>query len=307
MASADPVKLTWKQVESAPLRFVSDHGTAVVDDNTAYFSYAHHIYSFSLPDNKWTELPQCSYQDFGMTVINSKLTTVGGYGVTKTNILLSLISGCWKEVLPPMPTGRAQPATAMILTFLVVAGGVKDSPSGTDLVEVLNTDTLHWSTARSLPRALSSPQMIHCGRHLYLTHNATAFSCSVEELLKSCKPTSTNNREGCSIWTRLADIPVKDDSSLATLKGHVLTIGGNKAVLGCHPTSAIHSYNGTTNSWSVTECIPTSRYSVLTAVLSSNGVINMVVVGGWNNGLPTNDTFIGSSLLTKSSNSCLIM
>ena len=45
-----------------------------------------------------------------------------------------------------------------------------------------------------------------------------------------------------------------------------------------NPTGAIHCYNVITNSWSVIGEMPTPRYSVLAAVLSSN---DLVVVGGW--------------------------
>ena len=56
----------------------------------------------------------------------------------------------------------------------------------------------------------------------------------------------------------------------------MLSIGGSDAK--GNPTGAIHCYDVATNSWSVICEIPTPRYQVLTAVLSSN---ELVVVGGW--------------------------
>ena len=114
--------------------------------------------------------------------------------------------------------------------------------------------------------------MTTCGGCLYLADDkSNVFSCSVEYLLKS-----TNSSDGGSVWTRLASIPVEEDSTLATLRGRVLAIGGY--VDDDDPTGAIHCYDVATNSWSVIGEIPTPRFVVLTAVLPSN---ELVVVGGY--------------------------
>ena len=76
------------------------------------------------------------------------------------------------------------------------------------------------------------------------------------------------------MWTRLASIPTPWYSSLATLKGWILAIGG---AYGNTPTGTIHCYDVATNSWSVIGEIPSQGYGVLTAVLTSNEVL---VVGG---------------------------
>ena len=246
----------------------------MVRGSTAYFSSGHNVYSYTVPENKWTKLPQCKYERFAMAVINDALTTIGGrhhQGAT-TNTLLSLSGSSWEEVLPPMPTKLALPAAANIRTHLVVAGGSQSYYYGRDpvaTVEVLNTETLQWSTASSLPETVSPP-MTTCGGSIYLANGYNKiFSCSVEDLLKS-----TNSSDGGSVWTRLANIPTPQWPTLATLRGHVLAIGGPQG--GGNPTGVIHCYDVATNSWSCIGKIPTPRHSVLTAVLSSN---ELVVVG----------------------------
>ena len=178
--------------------------------------------------------------------------------------LLSLSGSSWEEVLPPMPTLRAYPAAANTPTHLVVAGGTLSlTVGGFATVEVLNTETLQWSTASSLPVAVRYPQMTTCGGCLYLADDeSNVFSCSVEDLLKS-----TNSSDGGSVWTRLASIPPSKGSTLATLRGRVLAIGGCN-----NRTGAIHCYDVATNSWSVIGEMPTPRYRVLTAVLPSNEI-----------------------------------
>ena len=250
---------------------------AAIHGSTAYFSSNYNVCSYTVPENKWTKLPQCKYRDFGLAVLNGAPTTIGGSHTdeggtySKVNTLLSLSGSSWEEVLPPMPTKRECPAAVRTPTHLVVAGGwILDGRTAT--VEVLNTETLQWSTASSLPEAVSFPQMTTCGGCLYLADDeSNVFSCFVEDLLKS-----TNSSDGGSVWTRLASIPVGEDSTLATLRGRVLAIGGDDDGTG-NPTGAIHCYDVATNSWSVIGEMPTPRYRVLAAVLPSN---ELVVVGG---------------------------
>ena len=264
-----PIKLTWRQGQPTPAGMVSQWGAAMVHGSTAYFSSRHTVYSYTVPENKWTKLPQCKYEYFAMAVINDALTTIGGwaYQIGATNTLLSLSGSSWEEILPPMPTKRIHPAAANTPTHLVVAG-----QSTIDLasVEVLNTKTFQWSTANSLPKAVGYPQMTTCGGCIYLAnrHNEV-FLCSMEDLLKS------TNSSDCSVWTRLASIPAPKLSTLATLRGCVLAIGGDDNV--GNPKGAIHCYDAATNSWSVIGEMPTPRSQVLTAVLPSN---DLVVVGG---------------------------
>ena len=81
------------------------------------------------------------------------------------------------------------------------------------------------------------------------------------------------------MWTRLADIPITYRASLATLRGHVLAIGGSDgAIFDSNTTGAIHCYHTTTNSWSIIGEMPTPRSFALAAVLPSN---ELIVVSGY--------------------------
>ena len=190
-----------------------------------------------------------------MAVINDAPTTIGGRdGQGKAgNTLLSLCGGSWEEVLPPMPTKRLLPAAANTPTHLVVAGGTLSLlGGGIANVEVLNTETLQWSTASSLPEVVDIPKMITCGRCLYLAGaKNNVFSCFADDLK------FTNSSDGCSVWTRLANIPTSHWSSLEILRGHVLAIGGEDG--DDNPTGAVHCYDVATNSWGAVGEIPTPR------------------------------------------------
>ena len=150
------------------------------------------VYSYTVPEDKWTKLHKCKYiyENFAMAVIKDQLTTIGGWDFqwTITNILLTTSGSSWSEVLPPMPTYRMNPAVANTCTHLVVAGGRK-SLRGVSLteVDVLKVETLQWSSiAHCLPEGMDLPQIqINCDGHFYLASRNRLFSCSVEDLFKS--------------------------------------------------------------------------------------------------------------------------
>ena len=257
----------------------------MVHGNTAYFSRRYNVYSYTLSQDKWTKLKQCNYQFFSMAVVNNQLTTIGGErGYTATSSLLCLSRSSsemkWEELLPPMPTPQIWSAAVTTPTHLIVAGGGSGGLNSVPLsvVETLDTNTLQWYSVSSSPEALYKyPNMTLCNGQLYLSdEHSKIFSCSVEDLLKTCKPSSTNNSD--SVWTKLADIPVPYWASLTTLRGQVLAIGGKDHLNGGRPMRVIHQYKRSTNSWSVIGEMPTPRVRPLVAVLPSH---ELIVVGGW--------------------------
>ena len=272
-----PIKLTWRQGKAAPETMTTYYGTAVVHGNSAYFAHMNSVYSYTLAKDEWM-FQQCEYERFGMAIVNDKVTTIGGctWDSRATNTLVCL-EDQGNELLPPMPTARIRPATVTTPTHLIVAGGTEVS-GVLSTIEILDTNTFQWSSASSSPKALECPHMSLCGEHLYLSEHKTIFSCSVKELLKSCKPEVTSSNDDDSVWTKLADIPVQYRASLTTLRGQVLVIGGkDHNFYGGTPTGAIHYYNQSTNSWSVIGEIPTPRSDPLVAVLPSN---ELIAVGG---------------------------
>ena len=254
----------------------------MVHRGTVYVSREERVFAFSVSEDKWTELEPSRYDDFCMAVVHDKLTTIGGYDSKDkgVNYLLCLTEGTkWEELLPSMSTKRVGAAAVTTPNHLVVAGGRSNGSLSSDVlhgVEVLDLDSCQWFSASSSPQAFQYPHMTLCDGRVYLSDDATVFSCSVEELLKSCKPASTSSSADDSVWTRLANIPVPHCASLTTLRGQVLAVGGKDAY-GCTPTGAIHQYDRSTNSWSVIREMPTPRSHSLVAVLPSN---ELIVVGG---------------------------
>ena len=124
------------------------------------------------------------------------------------------------------------PAVATTNTSLIVAGGWgpdKDKAA----VEVLNTETLHWSTVASLPDPLYQATATICDGRMYIGggfrdpgHGSAklVLVCEVRDLLQSA--TSQSQTPACAyyhshVWREIAELPVVR-SSLAAIQGQLL-------------------------------------------------------------------------------------
>ena len=150
-------------------------GSAAMYGSVTYFGLPddRKVLSYESDTKKWSSLPECPRVNFTLAVVNNLVTAVGGKKDAKrTNTLISLKEKrgalMWVEHIPPMPTKRKFPAVVCSENVLIVAGGVGKKNTTLDTVEVMNTETLHWSTASNLPQPLSDATATVCGDRLYL-------------------------------------------------------------------------------------------------------------------------------------------
>ena len=294
----DIAKLKWREGKKAPEKMT--RGVAVAHGNTAYFNpdNSHKVYSYQIMsgEEQWSRLPDSPYETFSLAVIDSLLTSVGGFklGSGQTNTLLSLTGEGkrqWSEIFPPMPTARSYTAAISTQQILVVAGGLcygKDL----DTVEVMNITTKQWTTACPLQQKLNSLSGVTCGNRLYLAGGfiGTQFSkavltCSITDLLipqpvvaGSQRTHSLANKTG-GVWKEVGNLPVTR-STLATLGGHLLAIGGKNETYSY--IANVHRYDPHTDSWHVISQMKNKRSHCLAAVLPGN---RLVVVGGYGPGI----------------------
>jgi N-acetylneuraminic acid mutarotase len=139
----------------------------------------------------------------------------------------------------------------------------------------MDTKNLIWSTVASLPHPYTGASVAICGDQLYMLggwddkdKTKSVPTCSLTELLLLSSSSS--------IWHRVADAPAYL-STCAAVNGELLAIGGRDKYR--KPTSAIHKYNPTTNSWDLISNMPSARYNCLVAALPTNEIM---VVGGHN-------------------------
>ncbi|XP_064405351.1 probable serine/threonine-protein kinase kinY [Halichondria panicea] len=248
------------------------HGSSAVIGDKAYFnSYGSKtVYEFS--NNQWHKLPRCPNKNFTIVSVDDMLTTVGGYSDTPgySNKLYSYINNKWVEHFPPMPTRRWGPGAVCANNTLVVTGGYCDSKH---TVEILNTALMRWSIAASLPVRTDDLSTTICGDYVYIHPRAekkySVYKCSLRQL--------TQSQLSSAIWEKIAPLPVSD-SSLVTINGHLLAVGGRDS--NRDKTKDIHQYSET--SLTVISQMSIPRSSCHTVALPGN---KLMVVGGY--GAPT--------------------
>ena len=249
-------------------------GAACVIGILAYFNpgATPDIYCFDYCSKQWSELPECPTCNFALVIVNDLLTTVGGE--EEGDKLFSFSDeGKWVEEFTPMPTKREYPAAVCTGHSLVVAGG-RDEGKDLPTVEVMDTNTLQWFTAASLPsRRIGLACMTVCGDNLYLLGDATirVYSCSIQALLQTCQaPGRVSTLQQASVWNRGADLPVKW-STAATLCGQLVSVGGtdDEEVA----VNSVYCYDPVTTTWKIIGQIPSCKEAPLVTTLPGDKLI----------------------------------
>ena len=287
-----PLKLKWRDGPPAPSP-IAGHSVAVSGDMVYLCDdgWSGRILMFNSRRGQWTVLPEYNKRYFSLAVVNGLLTAIGGQVSGRaTNTLLGLSLDTpdisrekWSEKLPAMTYCHNNPAVITIDTSLIVAGGWGLDERKVQ-VEVMDTQTLQWSTVASLPHPLRNATATICGDRLYLgggfdtgRASKSVLMCEVKDLLQS-KPQSRATRAGhsesCQVWKEVAPLPVTV-SSLVTFQGHLLAVGGYGDA---GNTSEVRQYDAATNSWSVISQMRVKRWQSLAVVLPNN--TSSLMVGG---------------------------
>ena len=273
------VVLKWRDGGRAPLTM--ERGGAVGDENMAYFlSIRGEACCYNVITKKWYELPNCPYSYSSLAIVHGLITAIGGCTSDKfiplDKLLCLMSNGEWMEHLPPMPTKRWKTAAVATKQHLIVAGGKKETASQLDTVEVMDVQSIQWSTVASLPHPYTEASATICGDDLYMLggfddngKSKSVLTCSLTELLLSKKKVPS-----VAVWHRVADVPTTR-STCAAVNGQLLAVGGLDA--GNKKTDAVYAYSSATNSWDLINNMPTAQYDRLVVVLPTN---EMIVVGG---------------------------
>ena len=206
-------------------------GSAATDGRFVYITpdgfYSLYRYEFST--DEWMELPSCPYSNSGLAIIDSELTTVGGweYGAGHaTNKLFTLLrQGEWVEMYPPMKTAHSSPAVVSTSDgdYLIVIGGHVSGKWWSATVELLHVQKKKWYKLTDLPQPLPLPSATICGDQLHVIgDDDNGYSCSLQSLPSNDKPIISPLTLS---WKPLPPLPVTG-STAATLCGQLVLIGG---------------------------------------------------------------------------------
>ena len=272
------IKMTWREGRKAPHEMSSPHN-AVADGTALYVRLRNKVYAFTTSTSSWSQLPDSPTDSCPSVIVNNLLTLVGGeHREATTNKLFSLTGEGrgrrWTEKIPPMPTKRNVSTALCTGTALIVAGGRGEDHFTLQTVEVMNTETLQWSTAAHLPQPVSCVPGAICGDLVYIllleSRSKSMYTCPVSALIQSCR-----SRPTADVWNKVTAPPVTLTACVSIL-GRLLTIGGVDSNI--KSTTDVYMYNPDSDSWEVISHMATPRYHCFAAVLSNN---QLIVVGGY--------------------------
>ena len=200
-----------------------------------------------------------------ITVVNHHITLIGGQDVLSGKVNKALFTwyeeeGQWKQVLPPMPTGRCIPAVISHDNLLLVTGGVAEDVSTVlNSTDVLDLTTMKWTTpeALKLPVPLWWHFLILCGDYIYLVGGVKAFP---QKSLDDCNSmawrtkwsdvkqttASQQSQPRMSVWTQIADHTNLAPSAVSCA-GTLYTVGGDAR--GDKMPRGVYAYDTTRNQW----------------------------------------------------------
>ena len=218
--------------KTAPCRMY--RGSATTDHQFSYFTPhgSNSVYNYQWSTEKWEELPPCPYRNSGLVIINGQLTAVGGYDGSRahrTNKLFTLRQRQWIEEYPPMNTARSM--TTVVSSsdgeYIIVIGGGGVGVDWTATVELFQVSSRRWHQLKDLPQPLTlHSATIICGNQLHVIgRDGNGYSCSLQALLSSDRPITSQSIPHLISWTSLPRLPVTS-STAATLSGQLVIIGG---------------------------------------------------------------------------------
>ena len=267
-SSRASIKLTWREGRRAvPQCKQSDPYTVGVVGNTLYIrTWSQEIFGYTILSSSWSRLPNSPISDCPSVIINNLLTLIGGsHDGTITNQLFSLTGEGsdrrWTEEFPPMQTERWKSIALSTETALIVAGGRAKDRSSLNTTEVMNIATKQWSTAADLPQSVVRAPAAVCGDQVYILGKPSMYTCSVTILTQ---PQSLNI---VGVWSKVATPPVTQ-TTCVSIHDRLLAIGGKDSDK--EPSTAIHMYSPTTDSWEVISHMRTPRRLCIAAVLPNN-------------------------------------
>ena len=246
---------------------------------------------YSTNELKWRTLPE-QQRCAAIAVLNNHVTLIGGQDVSTGKVTMLSTwyeeEGQWKQVLPPMPTGRVCPAVISHDNLLLVTGGVAEDVSTVlNTTDVLDLTTMKWSTPEglNLPIPLWGHHLALCGEYLYLVGGATvchwqspeddnsqAWRAKWSDVKQTAAPQHFQPQRG--VWTRIADPPTLSPTP-ASCGGTLYTVGGRtrdgKSI------STVYTYITARNQWVSVGDMSVGRNFHCAVPLSSNTIF---VAGG---------------------------
>ena len=291
-----PLSLNWRRGEDMQQK-ISGIGSVVIG-NTVYFcgvavdeyfgfvdglkyNYESTVMKLNLYQDKWTRLPQISFNYFAMTSLNTQLVLVGGTDIVSRKVsgqIAVFESNEWIHPFPPMNIARGGSTAVCLDNHIIVAGGFDDQYRCLSSVEVLDVVSKVWYHASPLPNALSGMNSTVIGNTLFLVGGFDGIRLSKMvhkvNLIELIANAISLKQATPTLWQLIEESPLENSAPLS-VKGSLLAVGGHQDHF--KSSSSIFLYQADGKRWIKVGDLPTARYSCTCSVLPIGEVI---VAGG---------------------------
>ena len=249
---------------------------------------------YSTNEQKWNVMEGTERHSLSaITLVRDHITLIGGADIemnmpTNTPSTWYEDEGQWKQVLPPMPTGRFRPSVIYHDNFLLVTGGLaEDGSTILNTTDVLDLTTMKWSTPEglNLPVPLWGHHLVLCEEYLYLVggttvyprrspedDNSQAWRAKWSDVKQTAAPQHSQPQR--SVWTQLADPPTLRPTPISC-GGTLYSVGGVKASEGM--CNGVYTYIPARNQWVSVGDMNVDRVGHCAVPLSCNTIF---VAGG---------------------------
>jgi N-acetylneuraminic acid mutarotase len=248
--------------------------------------------------DEWTDLPPVPVHSFGLGQVNGTLVAVGGKSEDsqRTNdvYMYDPISEKWVKKMS-MQIPRASMTVVGLKSALVVVGGYSDEY--VNLVEIIDPQTQEKLKSEPLPIAASNMSAFPVNENeCYILggYKPSRTSSPCENKVFHAKLDNLHRKVISSehatpvdtqpAWKPLPNTPTYQPAA-AMLVGSLFAIGGWETSAGKIPSTKIHAYSPSTNSWVHVSDLPAPRAVTTAAVLSPT---TLLVIGGWDSGKRVN-------------------
>ncbi len=223
-------------------------------------NWTHTVLVYTPDQDHWGELPPPPVRFFTVATLRGQLLVVGGEDKSTdkiTNIILTFdeSSRQWFQSIPPMPVAVAYPAVVQYQDHLIVAGGRDSNGIMTTDVNILDTTTNKWTTAKPLPNANDYNTCL-IGDTLYLVGRNT------KQVVRADVP-SLISRASSGVWETVASVPWYR-SSPVTVGNTLLAVGGRDE--STFKKTYLHLYDPTKDQWTKCGDLPESMHCHCTVV-----------------------------------------
>jgi len=227
----------------------------------------------------------------GVVKVGRQILAVGGFvRVGDMSTVFDVVearrvtgSGRWRD-LAPMPTARANLATAEVGGLVYAIGGIGQADNTLDSVETFNPRSGRWTTSLPLPQPRAGPGAAGLGGLLYVAGGEVQLTADTFEVTNSVLVFDPKQ----NTWTSVAPMPTARTRLRLVASGRYLyAIGGAAPSSGADPSelgpslTTVERYDPRSNRWATMNPMVQSRVLHCAVQTKVGNRRVLVVVGGF--------------------------